>query len=874
MKITFNITYGVSNGEKLFVEFSDNQCVPMVTNDWNHWFLTRSIQSPCSYRYRLEQRSEWGQWREIAPVDGHHSELIVDDAWRDMPGDNVLYSSPFEDIFLKRNELKRQCELRSDDITLSMRCPWVGVGQTLAIVGGTELFGYWQVGGALRMDSVGGGLWCVGFSRCDIRMGDEYKFVILDSVTGMVIKWENGENRVWCRGVEAGVGYELNDLYFRGEAAMWRGAGVAIPVFSLRSEQSAGIGDFSDLGRFARWVARAGGRVVQVLPVNDTTITHTWRDSYPYKSVSIYALHPLYLSLEKMGALQDVTLAHQLADRIQQLNMLDQLDYEAVEEVKWQFFRALYGQQGHEILNSEEFHAFFHANKYWLKPYAVFSYLREINGTADFSKWGEWSTYDDQKAELMIGEQCGDYDRVAIYMYLQYYLDKQLRGARAEAAAAGVALKGDIPIGICRHSVEAWVEPHLFNMDSQAGAPPDDFSVKGQNWGFPTYNWEAMASDNYLWWQKRFAKMADYFDLYRIDHILGFFRIWQIPNNSVEGLLGHFNPALPFSREELSVRGLAMDDERFVKPFIHHDFLAAFLGDDTHIYQQYLIPTQGGFYTLRPEFDTQRKVEAYFADRDQNDLRDGLYGLINEVLFVRDSVNSELFHPRIAAQQTHSYKWLGDYEKWRFDELYNDFFYHRHNSFWAEQAMAKLPTLINSTHMMCCAEDLGMIPDCVADVLGRLQVVTLEIERMPKDPQMAFGSTVHYPYLSVCTTSTHDMAPVRLWWEENSTLTQNYYNYVMGWHGEAPWVATVEVCENIVERHMSSKSILAVLPLQDWLSMDGELRCDDPASERVNIPSDPNHYWRYRMHISVEDLERSSALTDRMCRLCKVAGRQ
>ena len=378
-----------------------------------------------------------------------------------------------------------------------------------------------------------------------------------------------------------------------------------------------------------------------------------------------------------------------------------------------------------------------------------------------------------------------------------------MREVRDYAHAHGVVLKGDIPIGISRTSVDAWVYPELFNMDSSAGAPPDDFSVMGQNWGFPTYNWAKMAEDGYAWWKARFVKMAEYFDAYRIDHILGFFRIWEIPLNAVNALLGRFNPALPYSVDE--IRGYGFNFEHW------------------HV--------------------------GNIAETDN-------------MLFVEDKIKQGHYHPRISAYNTDCYRWLSDDQKEAYNRLYNDFFYRRHNDFWKWEALKKLPPLTEATGMLVCGEDLGMIPDCVPSVMAGEQILSLEIQRMPKDPKVEFGSTYDYPYLSICTTGTHDMNPLRAWWEEDRGVTQRFYNHILGAWGEAPYFCEPWICEQVVAMHLKSPAMLTVLPLQDWIAMDGNLRRENPHDERINVPANSRHYWRYRMHLTLEELLKSDDLNN------------
>ena len=349
--------------------------------------------------------------------------------------------------------------------------------------------------------------------------------------------------------------------------------------------------------------------------------------------------------------------------------------------------------------------------------------------------------------------------------------------------------------------------------------------------------------------------------------------------DAVHGLLGEFNPALPFTPDELrNSYDFWLDVNLHTTPYIMDWFLGDYFGEYVEeVKEKYLEPIGYGRYKLKEQFDTQRKVAEYFADKQKNDknnrICEALMGLIDNVLFIEDQYEKGKYSPRISAQFTYIYRSLNDYEKWCFDRLYNDFFYHRHNDFWYGKAMWKLPPLIEATDMLTCAEDLGMIPDCVATVMSQLEILSLEIQRMPKDPKSEFGNTWTYPYFSVCTTSTHDMGGIRLWWEENREKTQYFYNNVLGCGGEAPYFAETWVCEKIVDQHLKSPSMLCILPLQDWLSINAELRRDNPAEEQINIPSNSRHYWRYRMHISLQQLLDAHLFNNQVENMIKGSGR-
>jgi 4-alpha-glucanotransferase len=563
------------------------------------------------------------------------------------------------------------------------------------------------------------------------------------------------------------------------------------------------------------------------------------------------------MRLSELGTLKDKKRQKYFDDLAKDLNLLKEVDYERVNQGKIEFFHEIYAQEGAKVTASAAFKAFVKQNASWLPAYAAFCVLRDRFHTPDFSKWGEYAKYSKAMLDKFIKEND---DEIKYVYYLQYNLDKQMRHVRDYAGSKGVAIKGDIPIGISRTSADAWTDTRLFNMDCQAGAPPDDFSVLGQNWGFPTYNWEEMNKDGFKWWRSRFKKMSEYFNAYRIDHVLGFFRIWQIPMDAVHGLLGIFYPAMPYSPEELRNNyDFWIDVDLHTTPYIMNYFLGDFFGEYTdEARREYLVDAGYGRYKLKAEFNTQRKVVDHFATLEKNEKNEricnALLGLIDDVLFIEDPEEKGKYHPRISAQFTYIYRSLNDYERWCFDRLYNDFFYHRHNDFWYGKAMWKLPPLIDETDMLVCAEDLGMIPDCVPAVLNSLEILSLEIQRMPKDPRSEFGNTWEYPYLSVCTTSTHDMGGIRQWWEENREKTQHYYNNVLHENGAAPYYAEPWICDRIIDMHLKSPAMLCILPLQDFLSIDGALRRNDPREEMINVPANPRHYWRYRMHMTMEEL--------------------
>ena len=888
MKLTFCIEYVAAPGEVLCVSGSlpalgagdESRALTLACTDGRHWHGSIEAEAEAfTYYYMLKGgdrvlRREWGEPRRMTARPG---QLFLHDAWRDVPEQRFLYTAPFRDSFGAPATGNRDTMPAERRLEILLHCPYALRGQSVVLLGEGDALGNWNEAHGLPLSQREYGLWSLVLDADRITEPLPYKFAIRDQDTGRVVHWEEGDNRLMpVPDDTTGPATWRRELHYRHGWMNWRAAGVAIPVFSLRTERSFGVGEFSDLRRLADWASAIGLKFIQVLPVNDTTITRTWTDSYPYNAISIYALHPIYLGLDDYP-LKDKTALRQFRERADALNALPGYDYEQVLALKEEYLHALFDEQGEAVLASEAFARFFDSNGHWLFPYACFCALRDEHHTANHTTWGAYARYDRHALEQLLARRPDLHQATMRTCFTQYLLHEQLTGARAYAHQRGVVLKGDIPIGISHDSVEAWVEPHLFNLDTQTGAPPDDFSATGQNWGFPTYNWTRMAEDGYAWWTRRFRQMAGYFDAYRIDHILGFFRIWQIPAHAVQGLLGQFSPALPLTPDEIWAWGVPFDEGRMTRPYITVRMLPALFGEHAgEVAGQFLNRVTWERYELKDFCDTQAKVRGLFAghtDEAGRQVREGLYALCAEVLFVPDHRDPHRYHPRIAARHTASYADLDPAVREAFDRLHEHFFYQRHNDFWGDEALRKLPALTAATDMLPCGEDLGMIPACVPEVMRRLQILSLEIERMPKQYGRAFEDLTCIPYYSVCASSTHDMSTLRGWWEENRELTQRYYNEVLGCPGDAPADCTPDVCRRIVERHLRSSAMLAILPLQDWLSVDGRLRHPRPDEERINIPAEPNHYWRYRMHLTLDDLLRADSLNETLRQMVLDAGR-
>ena len=828
-----------------------------------------------------EERHEWlvAMHRlEFDSVKGINYNVY--DHWIDAPEDSYLYSSAFTDCIASHEHSLCPKIGYPICIRLKVRAPQLRADERLALVGEDAVLGSWEAKKAVPMYEHNYNEWVVNIDATKLaRPFMEFKFVVLDEEDDVTPLWEIGANRtVVLPPMETGdvAVYELSQATF--PIHPMKCAGTLVPVFSLRSKTSFGVGDFGDLRKMIDWVALTRQRVLQILPINDTTITHTWTDSYPYSCISIFALHPQYADLTALPPLKDEKEREKYEQLRESLNALPQIDYEQVNAAKTSYLRLLFEQEGKKVMSSAAFKAFFAESKQWLAPYAQYCYLRDTNGTADYTQWAGHEVFHETDRKALESPRSKLFKDVSFFYYVQYILNTQMKAVHEYARQKGVILKGDIPIGVNRYGCDAWQEPRYFNLNGQAGAPPDDFSVNGQNWGFPTYNWDEMLKDGCLWWVRRFSNMAKFFDAYRIDHVLGFFRIWEIPVDAVHGLLGQFQPALGMTREEIEGYGLHWQEELFTQPYICDWVLDRIFKERAEeVRQKYLEPTHNGFYRMKDEYNTQRKVEKAFAgttDEKELWLRDGLYALISNVLFVRDHKDAKKFHPRISAQLDLLYEALTDSEKFVFNRLYNDYYYRRNNQFWYREAMKKLPRLVQATRMLVCAEDLGMVPDCVPWVMNELRILSLELQSMPKDPSTRFGHLSRNPYRSVCTISSHDMPTLRQWWDEDRQRTQEYYTTMLYRADEAPHPLPGWLARDIISRHLTSPSMLCILSIQDWLAIDEKLRLPDANAERINIPANPRHYWRYRMHLNIEDLMAQTAFNENIRELIMHSGRK
>lgn len=853
MIIQFRIKFKTKPDETVFVTGSssllgnyDPEKAFMLTHldkdEWSGKILCEAGKERLLYyKYFIRKNDgtiyfEAGGGRRLA-LNSITSKIESRDQWQGNTADAPFLTDPFSHVFSGSVcSPYTQTHRSSFELIIRVVIPNVSIGCNIYICGSSKEMGEWDVKKGVKMARLKGLKWVASFST-EHKEGErwEYKFIEVNEQSGEVI-WESGENRV----VEIPQISRHETVIVEHSSALLpsrkpKFAGVSIPLFSLKSEKSCGIGEISDLKLLIDWAKKTEMSIIQLLPINDTAEHLNMEDAYPYNCISSIALNPAYLSPLSLGHLKDKAAAKEMQTEIHTININASVDYEDVMILKMKYFHAIYEQNGEDTFAQPEYYKFIKANKEWLYPYAVFCALRDKYKTADFRTWKKYSLFSQKNIDALCSAKSELKHNIFFYVYLQYHLHVQMNDAILYAHKKGVALKGDIPIGMSRNSVDAWQYPMYFNFGQQAGAPPDYYSAEGQNWGFPTYNWEEMARDNYKWWKRRLRSMSDYFDAYRIDHILGFFRIWEIPYPKNGGKNGHFSPVQPYDIEEIESYG-------FKVPVTKDD-----------------------------------KKKRSIADKNQGDIAD-----IKQGLFIEDPYHKCKWEPSISAKETKEYKVMTAAEKTSFDALYNNFFFKRNNDLWYRNAMKKLQQLIATSNMLACGEDLGMLAEPVHRCMEELKILSLELQIMPKSAGVSFADPATFPYLSVCTTSTHDSETLRMWLGKREETLK----FKSPDTGEVFYDAAPEECKKVLEKNLAAPSMLAIFPLQDWMSINGKLRNRFAYSERINNPGIPSYFrsesskakrasrnWRYRMHITLEQLLDATSLNDEISALLKNSDR-
>ena len=635
-----------------------------------------------------------------------------------------------------------------------------------------------------------------------------------------------------------------------------RVGGILTPLAAIPSDQSIGCGEFPDLVILGRWCNSHGMRLIQLLPVNDTGT-----QSSPYSALSAFALHPIYARVADFPEFQDADSGGAILAQVDAARAAHKgsgrFAYQSVLSAKMELLRALYTATDAGERSGAEIDAFITEHP-WIPSYAVFRYLKEKNAGRSWRYWDSHREAGPDEIKALWNDPALRTD-LRFFAWLQMRLSQQLRNAALELDKMGVALKGDIPILMNEDSVDVWADREIFITELRAGAPPDMFSHLGQNWDFPIYNWQRLAERDYDWWRARLREAAQYYHAYRIDHVLGFFRIWAIPRNNFSGIPGFFWPQRGFNREELHAIGF--DDGRIrwlAEPHLRGHVLRDVLGESFGRLPPETFAQVGteDLYLFGPGVRGELDIEQLGLNREQTEF------LLSQF---RNRALIALPNGEFAASWTYHacdrFENLFDDEKERLRRLIAHSA-SESNELWARHAYKLLKVMRDTTEMLTCAENLGVVPEAVPRVLDALGILSLYIPRWAhywdKEGQPPIPPAEYRPD-SVCAPSVHDTSTVRGWWQTESG--RDLLWRTLGLPGDAPAVFDAFAARTVYEGFARSASRILVLQIQDLLVFEPRLLHPDVAQERVNVPGSYNDFnWTYRLPILLEEFVRIESI--------------
>jgi 4-alpha-glucanotransferase len=627
--------------------------------------------------------------------------------------------------------------------------------------------------------------------------------------------------------------------------------GVVVPLFSLHSKKSVGIGEFLDLIPFGKWAKQCNLNLIQLLPVNDTG-----EESSPYSARSAFALNPVHIRLQEIEGAEEI-LGDEPIEHRKKFAKDPRIPYVEVVRYKRHALKTIFNKKRDEILADEHFKKWIEQNE-WVRSYAEFCAHKAENHEASWKLW-------QKKGKLKESD-------VIFQKWMQWVAEEQFLKAVCELNKLGIRLKGDIPILINEDSADVWHYPHLFSLDNRAGAPPDMFCYSGQNWAFPTYKWDNIEKENFGWWRARIKQMAKFYHAYRIDHVLGFFRIWVVPETEYTGILGHFVPSVPIHIDELRRLGIPEETVRYlISPNFGEEQLQNRFGAATeYAKQKYFEHLQGswGRYILRDEYRSERAI--MFMEEEQP-IKDALLNVYWNRVFTPSSTEEILYPywywynaPVLLTLPEHEANAIGSVIK--SNEAQQE-------DLWGKNGRKLLKVLAEEADMLVCAEDLGAVPNCVPGVLKDLGILALRVERWSRNWKhngMPYIPLSQYPRLSVCTTSNHDSSTLLGLWNEHDFDKELYWRHI-GQNGEAPAVLNSEHIKLIIKNLFYSNSLVAILPIQDFMALSQKFIPKDPETDRVNTPGTIGQQnWSWKMPCLLEDLLEENELNNKIAELVKV----
>jgi len=661
------------------------------------------------------------------------------------------------------------------------------------------------------------------------------------------------------------------------KAAAKRLLGVAVPVGALRTKNGIGVGEFSDLADFAVLCKKMKIGLIQILPVNDTGF-----ESSPYSSLTAFGLHPIYLRIEELAEYDgaDNAIKKQIKTAKEKFDQYKRFAHSEILKEKIDICLAIYNANKTEIAKSSSGLSAWIEQNAWVREYAVYRRLKEKNDLKSWKDWKEYSVVTAGDIEKLWNDKTLREEHF-FWVWLQMSLDAQFSKASKAIADAGIVLEGDLPILMNDDSCDVWAHSGIFDCELSAGAPPDMYSPDGQNWGFPIYNWEFQETDNYSWWRQRLKIAEKYYNAYRIDHVLGFFRIWASSPNDYSSALGRFVPYTPVTTGDLKKLGFDKSRIRWVsQPHIPTDELmevlrsnwgGPFTADDINaaadkIFSKALVRVNDEELWLFKKKITGEK------DIDRLDLHPASRGYLlakwkNRVFL---EYKKGKFFPLWQYRDAAAYRSFTQNEKNALEVLLEKK-QKKSERIWMQRGLKLLSVLIETSSMLPCAEDLGAVPLCVPRVLSKLKILGLRVTRWHRDwfknnqPYVPFED---YPVLSVCTPAVHDSSTVREWW--NKEADQAQFSAFIG-VPSLPKVYNPGTAKVILSKTASARSRFRVFQVQDLLHLSNNWYSENQEDERVNVPGTANEFnWTYRLPATIQEIAKDKELISAVVQLSKI----
>jgi 4-alpha-glucanotransferase len=662
-------------------------------------------------------------------------------------------------------------------------------------------------------------------------------------------------------------------------------SGIAIPLSAIRSEMSPGCGEFADLARVGELAAAWGFDLVQLLPVNDTGFQNS-----PYFALSAFALHPIYIRISALPelsghefpgiALRDRASLFQAeaSSLVSRFSEEERVPFESLLRAKLELLRKIWESASAESSPSRpaliaELDAWMDKNP-WSRSYAAFVALKTRNDELPWWEWPRLRDPTDSDLEALWHDKlfAGD---LRFWAWLQMRAESQFRSAAKSLADSGIALMGDIPILMNADSADVWSRRASFHLELSAGAPPDMYSGLGQNWGFPIYNWEVLENSGYKFWVERLSEADKYYSCYRIDHVLGFFRIWALSERERTGALGRFIPDMQVSVDELAALGFSPERIRWLsKPHVPLWRLIQAAGESAAKTAAFAALDRIGnedLFLFKEAIKGEKDIEALPLISPA--ARDFLMAMWRDRALFEYEPGAFVF--AWTYRSSTSWATLSDHEKGELEAL---FVRKRAQSedLWASTGKRLLGALSAAVPMLPCAEDLGSVPDCVPRVLEELGILGLRVLRWTRRWDVEGQPPIpiaQYPEASVASPSVHDSSSLRGWWEDEANREEmwNFTEASLGKIlGPCPARLGTEQAEILLELVARSSSRFAVYPVQDLLAMSEKLRPVDPRSERINVPGTVGvGNWSYRLPATIDEILTEKKLSAGARRLAK-----